>query len=75
MKTLRNKKTGEVIRTDNEVADKTVGSLWEFCSKSEWKKIRGSSSNEKKEDQSKKEKTKSDKLERHLKLKEKQREL
>jgi len=37
MKCIKNKKTGNIIRVDNEQANQMVGSSWEYVSKSEWK--------------------------------------
>jgi hypothetical protein len=37
MKTLKNVKTGEIKRLSNQEADKTVGNVWKFVPKNEWK--------------------------------------
>jgi hypothetical protein len=50
-----------------------VGSTWIYTSKSEWKQIREVPTENKKSDDSKKEKTQSKKAENRAKIKEKQR--
>ena len=37
MKCIKNKKTGNVIRVENQQAENMVGMTWEYTSKSEWK--------------------------------------
>jgi hypothetical protein len=74
MKTIRNKKTGEIQRVEDRVANNTVGSTWEYCPKSEYKKTREVPTQKQKVDDSKKEKTVSKKQESRMKLKEKQRQ-
>jgi len=73
MKTIKNKKTGEIQRVDNKMADNMVGISWEFIPKSEWKKGRPVPTEKQKSDVSKKEITKSKKQQSREKLKEKQR--
>lgn len=75
MKTIKNKKTGEIQRVDNKTADNMVGISWEFIPKSEWKKDRVVPTEKQKSDVSKKEITKSKKQQSREKLKEKQRSL
>jgi hypothetical protein len=75
MKTIRNKKTNEIQRVDNRVADNMVGITWEFVPKSEWKKTREVPTEKQKVQDSKKEVTKSKKQVSREKLKEKQRSL
>lgn len=75
MKTIRNKKTGEIQRVDNKMADNMVGISWEFIPKSEWKKDRPAPTEKQKADVSKKEITQSKKQQSRQKLKEKQRSL
>jgi hypothetical protein len=75
MKTIRNKKTGEIQRVDNKMADNMVGISWEFIPKSEWKKGRPAPTEKQMSDVSKKEITKSKKQQSREKLKEKQRSL
>ena len=75
MKTIRNKKTGEIQRVDDKTADFQVGSTWEFVPKSEWKKGRPAPTEKQMSDVSKKEITKSKKQQSREKLKEKQRSL
>ena len=74
MKTIRNKKTGEIQRLEDRVANNTVGNTWEYCPKSEYKKTRETPTQRQKVDDSKKEKTVSKKQESRIKLKEKQRQ-
>jgi hypothetical protein len=75
MKTIRNKKTGDIQRVDNKTADNMVGISWEFIPKSEWKKGREVPTEKQKADVSKKEITQSKKQQSRQKLKEKQRSL
>jgi hypothetical protein len=75
MKTIRNKKTGDIQRVDNKTADNMVGMTWEFTPKSEWKKGRPAPTEKQMSDVSKKEITKSKKQQSREKLKEKQRSL
>lgn len=75
MKTIKNKKTGEIQRVDNRTADNMVGMTWEFVPKSEWKKDRPVATEKQKSDVSKKEITQSKKQQSRQKLKEKQRSL
>ena len=75
MKTIRNKKTGDIQRVDNKTADNMVGVTWEFIPKSEWKTDRVVPTEKQREDVSKKEITKSKKQQSREKLKEKQRSL
>jgi hypothetical protein len=74
MKTIRNKKTGELQRVDDKVANNMVGISWEYCPKSELKKTQEKPTNRQVEDNTKKEKTISKKQESRMKLKEKQRQ-
>ena len=37
MKCIKNKKTGNIIRVENQQAENMVGMTWEYTSKSEWK--------------------------------------
>jgi len=74
MKTIRNKKTGELQRLDDKSANSAVGNTWEYCPKSEYKKTRVVPTQKQKVDDSKKEKTISKKQESRLKLKENQRQ-
>jgi hypothetical protein len=45
MKCIQDKKTGEIKRVDNKMADNMVGSQWKYISKSEWKTQNGTSEN------------------------------
>jgi hypothetical protein len=74
MKTIRNKKSGEIQRVDDKIANKMVGISWEYCPKSEYKKTREVPTQKQKVDDVKKEKTMSKKQESRQKLKEKQRQ-
>lgn len=40
MKCIKNSKNGNIIRVEDSVANRMVGSEWGFVSKSEWKKIK-----------------------------------
>ena len=40
MKCIKNSKNGNIIRVEDSVANRMVGSEWCFVSKSEWKKIK-----------------------------------
>lgn len=43
MKTIRHKQTGELKRVNEKEAERLTGYLgWEYCAKSEWKKINNS---------------------------------
>jgi hypothetical protein len=75
MKTIRNKKTNELLRVDNKTADNMVGNTWEFVPKSEWKKTREVPTEKQKVQDTKKEIAKSKKQQSREKLKEKQRSL
>jgi hypothetical protein len=66
-------KFGEIKRVDDKTAHNMVGSTWIYTSKSEWKQIREVPTENKKSDDSKKEKTQSKKAENRAKIKEKQR--
>jgi hypothetical protein len=74
MKTIRNKKTGELQRVDEKIANNMVGNSWEYCPKSEWKKTQEKPTQKQIVDDVKKEKTLSKKQENRMKLKEKQRQ-
>ena len=74
MKTIRNKKTGEIQRVEDKTANNLVGISWEYCPKSEYKKTREVQTQRQKVDESKREKTISKKQESRMKLKEKQRQ-
>jgi hypothetical protein len=39
MKCIKNNKTGEIIRVRDQQAHQTVGTIWSYISKSEWKKV------------------------------------
>lgn len=69
-------KDGIYERVDNEVGEvRTKFQGWKFVSKSEWKKnVRDIKTVSKAVEETKKEETLSKKAERHLKLKEKQRQ-
>lgn len=73
MKTIKNKKTGEIQRVEDKTAHNMVGPSWEFVAKSEWKKIRGVTSERQDIKKSKKDEAQNKKLEKRTKLKEKQR--
>ena len=73
MKTVRNKKSGEIQRVEDRVANNMVGNTWEYCPKSEYKKTREVPTQKQTESNIKKEKTLSKKQESRMKLKEKQR--
>lgn len=73
MKTIKNKKTGEIQRVSDKTAYNMVGSIWEYTSKSEWKKNREAPTEKQKVEDIKKEKTQSKKAENRAKIKEKQR--
>jgi len=72
MKTIKNKKTGEIKRVDDKTADFEVGLSWEFIPKSEWKKDRPVISEKQNIETAKKEESKNKKLEKREKLKQKQ---
>jgi hypothetical protein len=74
MKTIKNKKTGELQRVDEKIANNMVGLSWEYCPKSEWKKTQERPTQKQVVDNEKKEKTLSKKQENRMKLKEKQRQ-
>jgi len=74
MKTIRNKKSGEIQRVEDKIANNMVGNSWEYCPKSEYKKNREVPTHKQKVDDSKKEKTVSKKQESRMKIKEKQRQ-
>ena len=74
MKTIRNKKTQELQRVDDKLANQMVGITWEYCPKSEWKKTQEKPTEKQVIDNTKKEKTLSKKQESRMKLKEKQRQ-
>jgi hypothetical protein len=74
MKTIRNKKTGELQRVDDKIANNMVGISWEYCPKSEFKKTQEKPTERQVVDYTKKEKTISKKQESRMKLKEKQRQ-
>lgn len=74
MKTIRNKKSGEIQRVEDKTANNLVGISWEYCPKSEYKKNREVPTQKQKVDDSKKEKTVSKKQESRMKIKEKQRQ-
>jgi len=74
MKTIRNKKTQEIQRVDDKLANQIVGISWEYCPKSEWKKNREKPTEKQVVDDEKKEKTLSKKQQNRMKLKEKQRQ-
>ncbi len=38
MKCIKNKKTEEIIRVDDKIANQMVGITWSYVPKSEWKK-------------------------------------
>jgi hypothetical protein len=73
MKTIKNKKTGEIQRVEDRTAHNMVGPSWEFIAKSEWKKIREIKSEKQNLENEKKEETKNKKQEKREKLKQKQR--
>jgi len=39
MKYIKNIKTGDIQRVDNQLADAKVGNTWKFVPKSEWKAV------------------------------------
>lgn len=74
MKCLKNMQTGTVIRVSDLQADQMVGKTWQFVPKSEWKaQVRNVKTEEQSVQETKKEKTVSEKALKHSKLKAKQR--
>lgn len=73
MKCLKNKQTGNIIRVSDIQADQMVGNTWNFVPKSEWKSQVRTKTEEQAVQEVKKEKTVSEKVLKHSKLKTKQR--
>jgi|LakMenE18May11ns_1017448.scaffolds.fasta_scaffold5624835_1 hypothetical protein len=46
MKCIKNSKNGNIIRVEDLVANRMVGSEWSFVSKNEWKKVIGGETKE-----------------------------
>lgn len=46
MKCIKNSKNGNIIRVEDLVAYRMVGSEWNFVSKNEWKKVIGGETKE-----------------------------
>ena len=70
MKCIKNQKTGNIIRVDDQQAYQMVGITWQYVTKSEWKSSTRAQVNEKQEvEAEKKEKTLSNKAKRRAKFK------
>lgn len=73
MKCLSNARTGSIVRISDSEAEKLVGSQWQFIPKSKWKEATRKVDEKQTEEVAKKEKTVSQKVERHKQIKAKQR--
>jgi len=73
MKCIKHNLTGVVIRVTDDRANELVGEVFSYVSKSEYKKQSGGKTEEQLLEVEKKVTTSSKKVERHLKLKAKQR--
>ena len=70
MKCIKNQKTGNIIRVNDQQAYQMAGITWKYIPKSEWKSATRVQVNEKQEvEAEKKEKTLSDKAKRRAKFK------
>jgi hypothetical protein len=74
MKTIRNKKTQEIQRVEEKLANQMVGISWEYCPKSEWKKTNDKPTEKQVVDEEKRTRTLSKKQQKRMKLRENQRQ-